>query len=56
MVIAIRFEGSANKVGVGIVRDGEVLSSAHYRLCPGRQEEPNITASVLTLLFFIYDF
>lgn len=27
MVIAIGFEGSANKIGVGIVRDGEVLSN-----------------------------
>ena len=27
MVIAIGFEGSANKLGVGIVKDGEVLSN-----------------------------
>lgn len=27
MTIAIGFEGSANKVGVGIVRDGVVLSN-----------------------------
>lgn len=27
MVIVIGLEGSANKVGVGIIRDGEVLSN-----------------------------
>ena len=27
MVIAIGFEGSANKIGVGIVKDGIVLSN-----------------------------
>lgn len=27
MVIAIGFEGSANKIGVGIIRDGVVLSN-----------------------------
>lgn len=27
MVIAIGFEGSANKVGVGIISDGKVLSN-----------------------------
>lgn len=27
MVIVIGMEGSANKVGVGIIRDGEVLSN-----------------------------
>lgn len=27
MVIAIGFEGSANKLGIGIVKDGEVLSN-----------------------------
>ena len=27
MVIAIGFEGSANKIGIGIVKDGEVLSN-----------------------------
>ena len=27
MVIAIGFEGSANKIGVGIVKDGAVLAN-----------------------------
>lgn len=27
MVVALGFEGSANKLGVGIVRDGEVLAN-----------------------------
>ena len=30
MTIAIGFEGSANKIGVGIVRDGEVLSNVRH--------------------------
>jgi len=37
MVIALGLEGSANKIGVGIVRDGEVLSNprATYITPPG---------------------
>ncbi len=37
MVIAIGFEGSANKIGVGIVRDGEVLANVRrtYITPPG---------------------
>ena len=27
MVIALGFEGSANKLGIGIMRDGEVLAN-----------------------------
>ena len=27
MVVAIGFEGSANKLGIGIIRDGVVLSN-----------------------------
>jgi len=27
MVLAIGFEGSANKIGVGIIRDGTVLAN-----------------------------
>jgi N6-L-threonylcarbamoyladenine synthase len=27
MVIAIGLEGSANKIGIGIIKDGEVLSN-----------------------------
>lgn len=38
MVVAIGFEGSANKIGVGIVRDGEVLSNPRrtYITPPGQ--------------------
>lgn len=37
MVIAIGFEGSANKIGVGIIRDGEVLANVRetYITPPG---------------------
>lgn len=37
MVIALGFEGSANKIGVGIIRDGEVLANVRktYVTPPG---------------------
>lgn len=37
MVIAIGFEGSANKLGIGIVKDGEILSNCRrtYITPPG---------------------
>ena len=37
MVIAIGFEGSANKIGVGIIKDGEVLANVRqtYVTPPG---------------------
>jgi hypothetical protein len=40
MVIAIGFEGSANKLGVGIVCDGVVLSNCRrtYITAPGEGE------------------
>lgn len=46
MVVAIGFEGSANKVGVGIVRDGVVLSNprATYVTPPGTGFQPGPTA------------
>ena len=33
MVISIGLEGSANKIGVGVVRDGEVLSNPRRTYC-----------------------
>ena len=38
MVIAIGFEGSANKIGVGIIKNGEVLSNPRktYITPPGQ--------------------
>lgn len=46
MTIAIGFEGSANKLGVGIVRDGEVLSNPRvtYITPPGEGFLPRDTA------------
>lgn len=37
MVVAIGFEGSANKIGVGIVRDGEIIANVRrtYVTPPG---------------------
>ncbi|KAL0822790.1 hypothetical protein ABMA28_004797 [Loxostege sticticalis] len=46
MVIAIGFEGSANKLGVGIVRDGEILANCRrtYITPPGEGFLPRETA------------
>lgn len=46
MVVAIGFEGSANKIGVGIVRDGIVLSNPRrtYITPPGEGFKPADTA------------
>lgn len=43
---AIGFEGSANKIGIGIVRDGKVLSNPRhtYITPPGEGFRPNLTA------------
>lgn len=45
-MISIGLEGSANKVGVGIVRDGEVLANVRrtYITPPGTGFLPNETA------------
>ena len=46
MVVAIGFEGSANKIGIGIVRDGQVLSNPRrtYITPPGQGFQPRDTA------------
>lgn len=46
MVIAIGFEGSANKIGVGIIKDGEVLANVRttYITPPGSGFLPKETA------------
>lgn len=46
MVIAIGFEGSANKIGVGIVRDGKVLANVRKTFVtpPGSGFLPKETA------------
>ena len=40
MTIAIGFEGSANKIGIGIIQDGQVLSNVRktYITPPGQGE------------------
>lgn len=48
MVIAIGFEGSANKLGIGIVRDdGEILANPRvtYITPPGEGFQPRFTAA-----------
>lgn len=46
MVIAIGFEGSANKLGIGIIKDGKVLSNIRktYITPPGEGFLPKETA------------
>lgn len=49
MVIAIGFEGSANKLGVGIIRDQQVLSNVRhtYVTPPGE-------GNLKRIFFYIY--
>ena len=44
MVISIGFEGSANKIGVGIVKDGTVLSNPRktYITPPGQGSQSDM--------------
>jgi N6-L-threonylcarbamoyladenine synthase len=46
MVVVIGFEGSANKIGVGIIRDGVVLSNPRQTFIspPGQGFMPSETA------------
>lgn len=46
VITAIGFEGSANKIGIGIIRDGKVLSNPRrtYITPPGEGFRPNLTA------------
>ncbi|KAG9508416.1 putative tRNA N6-adenosine threonylcarbamoyltransferase, partial [Fragariocoptes setiger] len=46
MVVAIGFEGSANKIGIGIIRDGQVLANTRktYITPPGQGFKPAETA------------
>uniref|UniRef100_A0A3B3I6I6 Gcp-like domain-containing protein n=1 Tax=Oryzias latipes TaxID=8090 RepID=A0A3B3I6I6_ORYLA len=46
MTIVIGFEGSANKIGIGIIKDGEVLSNPRrtYITPPGQGFMPSDTA------------
>ncbi|CAF0836145.1 unnamed protein product [Didymodactylos carnosus] len=45
-ITAIGFEGSANKIGIGVIRDGVVLSNPRctYVTPPGEGFRPNLTA------------
>lgn len=44
MTIAIGFEGSANKLGVGIIRDQNILSNVrHTYITPPGEGEPNLS-------------
>lgn len=46
MVIVIGFEGSANKIGVGIIEDGKVLANPRHTFItpPGQGFMPSETA------------
>lgn len=56
MVIAIGFEGSANKIGVGIIRDGEILANVRrtYITPPGQGEVNFRLIATGTEHFFIF--
>lgn len=64
MVVIIGLEGSANKCGIGIIRDGEVLSNPRrtYITPPGQGFIPHDTAKhhqvkkLLLMLFFVLYF
>ena len=44
MTIAVGFEGSANKLGVGIIRDQDVLSNVrHTYITPPGEGESNLS-------------
>lgn len=51
MVIAIGFEGSANKLGIGIVKDGEVLANPRVTyITPPGEGEARLWEIILILL------
>ena len=49
MTIAIGFEGSANKIGIGIIKDGKVLSNVRktYITAPGQGMNMKICIHIL---------
>ena len=53
MVIAIGFEGSANKLGIGIIKDGQVLSNPRrtYITPPGEGKLIKICITVKNLIY-----
>lgn len=49
MTVVIGFEGSANKIGIGIIRDGEVLSNPRrtYITPPGQGKSLFWSSSII---------
>lgn len=56
MVIAIGFEGSANKLGIGIVQDGEIIANVRrtYITPPGEGNINDHNFQKLHLFTIIY--
>lgn len=55
MVVSIGFEGSANKIGVGIIRDGEVIANVRrtYITPPGEgKSQDKLCAHLIEGTFF----
>lgn len=54
MTVVIGFEGSANKIGIGIIRDGEVLSNPRrtYITPPGQGMYSSFTSWVCHRVVF----
>lgn len=53
MVVAIGFEGSANKLGIGIIRDDEVLSNVRRTyITPPGEGKHNLTYIIFYITIF----
>lgn len=54
MVIAIGFEGSANKLGIGIIRDDEVLSNVRRTyITPPGEGKYNLTYIIFYFIILL---
>ena len=49
MVLALGFEGSANKIGVGVVRDTEILSNPR-KTCAAENKSVNNSSKIAFIL------
>jgi tRNA A37 threonylcarbamoyltransferase TsaD len=50
MVIAIGFEGSANKLGIGIIKDGVVLSNPRHTYITPPGQGMHVTLNIILMV------